>query len=123
MKRTNPHIGSNVLEHLAEMTRDDPELQRLYEASRPRFESVSTMMGARPAAGLAQKELAERMGVGVQVVWRLESLDHSPRLDTLQGAAEALDWELEVKFVPRKRACTARVAEESASYSTRGRKK
>lgn len=119
--KKNPHTGGDVMEFLREQRAKNPELQRLYELGRPRFEQVSAMIGARAAAGLTQKELAERMGVDVRTIWRLESLEHSPRLDSLQRAAEALDCDLEVKFVPRSRARARGVAEEAPTYSTRSR--
>ena len=47
------------------------------------------------------------MSVSPGVVNRLESAEHSPRLDTLADAARALGCDLEVKFKRRRRGIKA----------------
>jgi ribosome-binding protein aMBF1 (putative translation factor) len=119
VRRKNPHIGGDALAHAREMVERNPALKAEYERTLPHLRLVSALIGARDAAGLTQKQFAERMGVDVRAVWRLESLDHSPRLDRLQSAAEALDCDLEVRFVPRHRARTRGVAEDPPAYAAR----
>jgi ribosome-binding protein aMBF1 (putative translation factor) len=117
MMGKNPHTGSDALEFFRTLRERDPELQRLHEQSEPRFRQVVDFIEARRRAGLTQKQLAERMGVDIRTVWRLESLDHSPRVDALQRAAAALDCDLQVRLVPREAARDTRVAEESPAYA------
>ena len=82
---------------------DDPELQREYDRLGPRFEMVDAIIKARKRRRLSQRELAERIGVTKTVVSRLESGQHSPRLETVYDIAHALGYRLDVKFV-RERA-------------------
>lgn len=85
---------------------NDPELREEYERLAPRFAAISALIGARQRAGVSQSELARRMGVSPGVISRLESGEHSPRLDTIAEAAAALGCELRVQFKrqPKKKA-------------------
>ena len=78
----------------------DPKTRYEYDRIGPRFEAVSQLIDARREAGLSQADLAQRMGVTRAVVSRLESVDHSPRLDRLAEAALALGYELEIALRP-----------------------
>ena len=55
----------------------------------------------REVQGVSQRELARRLGVSQPVVARWEAGRDSPRLDTLQRIAEALEVNLEVIFSGR----------------------
>jgi len=112
--RTNPRAGRGALEHVRELIAADPELQAEYERLAPRWEAITALIRARLAEGLTQRQLADRMGVSQAVVSRLESAEHSPRLESLQRAADALGYDLEVRFKRRTRA--RRAAEAPASY-------
>lgn len=93
----------NAKQFLEELRSDHTELQAEYDRLGPRFAVISALVRARKRAGLTQAQLAERMGRSQSVIARLESAEHSPRLDTLLEAAQALDCRVDVKFV-RKRA-------------------
>ena len=96
---------TDALAHLSEMRARDPELQAEYDKIGPRFELIGKMIAARKQAGLNQRELAQRMGRSQAVVSRLESAEHSPRLDTLLEYVEACGHRIEFKVSrPRKAA-------------------
>lgn len=90
--------GENPLDHLARLRREDPELQAEFDRQKPHWDAVRALVEARTKAGLSQRELAARMHVSQAVIGRLESGEHSPRIDTLARAAEALGMDLEVRF-------------------------
>ncbi len=95
-----------------------PKLKAEYDKLGPRYEVINALISARRKGGLSQSDLARRMGVQPNVISRLESAEHSPRLDTLVAAADAIGCDLRVQFVQRRRASTrtATVAERKSSY-------
>ncbi len=93
-----------------------PELDEEHEKQAPRFAAIQALIEARRRRKLSQADLARAMGVRPSVVSRLESAGHSPRLDTLAAAAQAMGYDLEVKFKRRSR---PRVAEPIADYDAK----
>ena len=91
---------TDALAHLSGMRAGDPELQAEYDRLGPRFELIGALIGARKRAGLNQGELARRMGRSQAVVSRLESAEHSPRLETLLEYVEACGHRIEFRVVP-----------------------
>ena len=79
----------------------DPALRAEYERLEPRFNAISALVKAR--GKVSQSELARRMQVSPGVVNRLESGEHDPRLGTLSQAAQALGYDLEVRFKRRRK--------------------
>ena len=90
---------TDALAFLDEMRAKDPELQAEYERLGPRFELISELIRARKRAGLNQGELAKRMGRSQAVVSRLESAEHSPRIETLLEYVEACGHRIEFRIV------------------------
>ena len=90
---------TDALAFLDEMRANDPELQAEYERLGPRFELISELIRARKRAGLNQGELARRMGRSQAVVSRLESAEHSPRIETLLEYVEACGHRIEFRIV------------------------
>ena len=74
-----------------------------YDALKPEFTLLRSMLKARQEAGLSQAEIAKRMGTKAPAITRLESSllsgKHSPSLATLKKYAEAVGCHLEVKLV------------------------
>lgn len=93
----------NAKDLFEQMRAEDPELQKEFDRLGPRFEVVDAIVKARKRRRLSQRELAERIGVTKTVVSRLESGEHSPRLETVYDIAHALGYRLNLKFV-RERA-------------------
>ena len=81
----------------------NPKVKAAYGEMAPEFALLRQMLKARQKAGLSQAEVAERMGTKAPAVTRLESSlsngKHSPSLATLQKYANAVGYELQVKFV------------------------
>ena len=104
-------MGRTVDEHKAALFAKHPEVRDEYERLGPRYEAISELIAAREGENLTQAQLAERMGVSQSVVARLESGEHSPRLDTLVAAARAMGRTLAVEFKAplrgRRRVATA----------------
>ncbi len=76
-----------------------------YEALAPEYALVNQMLRARAKAGLTQDAVAQRMGTTKSAISRLESAGkHAPSLATLKRYADAVGYELEVKFVRRRAA-------------------
>ncbi len=92
-------VGSDALEHLRDLTERNPELKAEYDRLQPRFDLIRQLVRARKGANLTQRELGERIGVSRNVITRMESGDHTPRLETAWQAAQALGYRLEVKLV------------------------
>jgi predicted transcriptional regulator len=84
-------------------------LERLHEkiATRDRgwfFAKIADRVAERRLEkGLSQRELAELVGTTQSAIARLERGGRPPRIDTLLNIADALDCDLHVELVPRKR--------------------
>jgi len=81
------------------MLADNPSLKAEYDRLGPRYAAISALIRARSNAKVSQSELARRMNVRQNTVSRLESGEHSPRIDTLAAAAKALGYDIRVTFV------------------------
>ena len=78
----------------------DPEYRAAYDASEPQYELISALIGARGYAGIDQDELAERMGIHVTAIMRLEGWNSNPSMKTLRRVAEATGTRLKISFAP-----------------------
>jgi transcriptional regulator with XRE-family HTH domain len=80
----------NYREHIAEMEANDPAFHAAREELRPQYEFRRALIGSRLAAGLTQRQLAEKMGTTQSAIARLESGMQVPTLDTLCRLAAVL---------------------------------
>ena len=69
-----------------------------YEALRPEYEVVKTIVKERMKRGWSQTELAKAVGSRQPVISRLERGDGNPSLQTLGRIAKALDLSLKVSM-------------------------
>jgi len=83
-------------DYVAEREARDPAFREACEKLRPQFEFRKAIIGARLAAGLTQKELAEKMGTTQSAIARLESGSQMPTLDTLHRLATVLGIEFTI---------------------------
>lgn len=67
----------------------------------PELDIAKKLFMLRIQVGLTQKQLADRARIKQPQLARLESAKQLARLDTLQQIAEAVGYNLEVKFVPK----------------------
>ena len=90
---------------LEDVTREsfkNPEFKAAYDALEPLFEVRRRLLEMRFASGLSQNEIAERMGVSLKTVRRIEKVDgvYSPKMSTLESYAAATGFKLVLKFDP-----------------------
>lgn len=105
-------MGRDALQHLKELREQNPELQAEYERLKPRFDIVDQLIRARKKVGLTQKQLGALVGVSQGVIARLESAEHSPRLETVVDVARALGYRVDVKLVKDQRLARVRDASD-----------
>ena len=76
----------------------DPEFRKEYEAARPEFELTRALIEARIAAGMTQKELADKSGIRQSNISRIESGSCVPTIATLEAIADGLGKKLCITF-------------------------
>lgn len=85
---------------LKEELENDPEFKKEWEASQTEREMNISLIRARVAAKMTQKELSERSGINQSNISRIENGDISPNVSTLKKLAEALGTTLKIEFIP-----------------------
>lgn len=79
---------------------DDPAARERMERYREQFEIAQQIYDLRTAAGLTQKELAERVGTTQSAIARLEDADYEGHsMSMLRRIARGLGKRVEVRFV------------------------
>ena len=77
----------------------DPEFRKEYEAARPEYELTRSLIAARIAAGMTQKDLAEKSGIRQSNISRIENGNCVPTLTTLMALVQALGKKLSISFL------------------------
>ncbi len=99
MTRTMTH------EQLKRQALSDPAVRAEYDALEAEFALLEEMIKARYLANKTQADVAKAMKTTTSVVGRLETAGgkclHSPSMATLRRYAQAVDCELNIKFVPK----------------------
>jgi len=103
---TTPIINDNVdacsncdKDFLSEQLKNE-EFKKEYDALDAEFSIIQAMLDARKAAGLTQKDLAERTGIAQADISKLENGSANPSLKTLQRLANGMGMKLKLEFVP-----------------------
>lgn len=78
---------------------DSPEFAKEYEAMRPEYEAIRSMIAARLESNMTQKELAEKTGIRQSNISRIENGTSSPTVDTLARIAAGMGKQLKIEFV------------------------
>ncbi|MBR1671794.1 MAG: helix-turn-helix transcriptional regulator [Fretibacterium sp.] len=78
----------------------DPELKAEYDALEPEFAIIQAMIDARAQAGLTQQQLAEKTGITLSDISRLEDGNADPSLNTLKRLATGMGRKLRLEFQP-----------------------
>ena len=79
----------------------DPKIKAEYKRLQPEYAVIKALLRARNEYGLTQEDLAERVGTKQSAIARLESGKANPSIAFLQKIADAVDSNLEIKFVPK----------------------
>jgi len=86
-------------EHRKELM-EDPEVSQAYLELQPEFAIIRKIIEARIKRGMTQAELAKRMKTRQSAISRLESGRANPSLNFLKRLAQALNFRLEIRFLP-----------------------
>lgn len=95
-------MGRNARAHIEQLVAADPEIQEEYETLRLRRTIIDRLRSLREQKKWTQQELADAAGVTRSAIARLESAEHSPRLETLHAVARVLGYDLDVRFKRRR---------------------
>lgn len=79
----------------------DPEFKKEYEKLEPEYRIIRQILALRRKKNLTQEQLAKLTGAKQSSIARIESGRHNPSLRILEKIAEALDTELDVRFIPK----------------------
>lgn len=74
----------------------DKEIKKAYEALKPEFDLIATIIKKRIEKGLTQEELARKIGTKQSAISRLESGTYNPSLAFLEKVASALGARVKV---------------------------
>jgi HTH-type transcriptional regulator / antitoxin HipB len=99
---------------LREELLDTKEARAEYERARRAYELGLRIRDQREAAGLTQKELADRIGSTQPAIARLEAGGQEPTVATLRRIASALGAELVIDFRTAATSTRKRVAKKAA---------
>ena len=86
------------LKHYIERQMNDPEFKAEHDASETEYQLTRSLIAARIASNMTQKELADKSGVRQSNISRIESGSCSPTVATLQALAEGLGKKLVISF-------------------------
>ena len=95
-------MARNALSHVEQIVTADPEIQVEYETLRLRRAIIAQLRALRERKRWTQQQLADAMGMPRSVIARLESAEHSPRLETLHAVARVLGYDVDVRFKRRR---------------------
>ena len=88
---------TNYKDFLNEQLQNE-EFKKEYDELDVEFSIIQTMLDARKAAGLTQKDLAERTGIAQADISKLENGNANPSLKTLQRLASGMGMRLKLEF-------------------------
>lgn len=81
----------------------DPEFKKEWDASENEYQLINSLIKARVESGLTQKELFEKSGIDQANISKIENGIYNPTINTLWKLAEAMDMELKIEFIPKKK--------------------
>jgi transcriptional regulator with XRE-family HTH domain len=67
-----------------------------------RYQAVDAIMDAQRRTTTSNGELAKRMGISLASLYRILLAEHSPRIDSIARAAEAMGYRLDLRFVKER---------------------
>jgi DNA-binding XRE family transcriptional regulator len=88
--------GTKYEDFEAELLRK-PEIRREYEALRPKYEMIKTLIERRKQLRISQAQLAKTIGTQQPAISRLENGGRNTTISTLFKVASALNLDVEFK--------------------------
>ncbi len=88
--------GTKYEEFEAELLKK-PEIRRQYDALKPKYEIIRSLIERRNKLHISQAQLAERTGMRQPAICRLEKGDYNTTLSTLFKVANALGLDISLK--------------------------
>jgi len=79
----------------------DPEFKKEYEKLEPEYKIIRQILSLRRKKNLTQEQLAKLTGVKQSSIARIESGRHNTSLRLLEKIAEALETELDIRFISK----------------------
>ena len=92
---------SDIQKYLNEQLKDD-DFKKEWNNIRPELQIIDTLIEARKAKKITQKQLSELTGITQGDISKLENGSANPSIKTLQRLANALGMMLKIEFVPVK---------------------
>ncbi|GAG87543.1 unnamed protein product, partial [marine sediment metagenome] len=77
-------------------------IRKAYEALKPKYDMISTLIERRNQLQMSQTELASIVGTKQPAISRLEKGDYNTTLSTLFRVANALDLDISLKVRKKK---------------------
>jgi ribosome-binding protein aMBF1 (putative translation factor) len=93
-------VQDDLEDHIAELTRENPELPGMIDAHLERRRLQRALAARRQDLGLSQTEVAARMKTSQSAVARLEAGEMDAKVSTLQRYALAIGYEIEFALRP-----------------------
>jgi ribosome-binding protein aMBF1 (putative translation factor) len=105
-KKTGGKFRSKALDHAyGRYVGEDRERMDSFEEELLNARIVSQIYELRTGAGLTRSELAASVGTTASVICRLEDADYEGHsLSMLRRIADAVDRQIEIRFLPKKKA-------------------
>ena len=88
----------NYNDYKVKIFAERPKVKEEYDALGPQYEIIRAEIESRKAAGMTQKELAERMGTAQANISRFESGTYNPSLAFLKKMADCLGKKLTISL-------------------------
>jgi transcriptional regulator with XRE-family HTH domain len=78
----------------------DPEFKKEYDALELEYIIIQAMINARKNYGITKAQIAEKTGIAISHISRLENANANHSLRTLKRLAAAMNTTLKIGFVP-----------------------
>ncbi len=95
-------MARNARLHIEAIVTAETDIQAEYETLRLRRPIGRQLRALREQRSWTQQQLAAAVGVPRSAITRLESGEHSPRLETLHAVARVLGYDVDVRLRRRR---------------------
>ena len=89
-----------LTEALNEQMKDE-SFKKEYDTLGPEYEIISSLIDARKACNVTQKQLSETTGIAQSDISKIENGSGNPTIKILKRLAEGLGMNLNIEFTPK----------------------